>query len=105
VAATVLSEMMPLLLDRQRARALRARFELRIRGGGRFHLHIFDQTAWATPVSAESPDCVVCLTGSSALLIGLGRQRLLRAVASGRALAFGRRPWLGPRLGDMFLTP
>jgi uncharacterized protein (TIGR03083 family) len=105
VAATVLSEMMPGLLDQQRAGQLSGRFELRIRGGQRFVLHIEHGKGWTTPAPESGIDCVMWLSGSTALPVGLGRMPLWRAVAGGGALAFGRKPWLGLRLPSLFLTP
>jgi uncharacterized protein (TIGR03083 family) len=105
VAATVLSEMMPGLLDQRRAGRVSGRFELRIRGGQRFVLHIEHGKGWTTAAPGSGVDCVMWLSGSTALLVGLGRMPLWRAVAGGGALAFGRKPWLGLRLPSLFLTP
>jgi hypothetical protein len=38
------------------------------------------------------------------LLIGYGRLPVWRGIATGKALAFGRRPWLGPRFPTLFLA-
>jgi uncharacterized protein (TIGR03083 family) len=105
VAATVLSEMMPALLDQRRAGRFNGRFELRIRGGQRFVLHVADGKSWTTAAPGSGVDCVLSLSGVTALLVGLGRMPLWRAVAGGGAMAFGRRPWLGLRLHSLFLTP
>ncbi len=39
------------------------------------------------------------------LLVGYGRMPLVRALLRGGILAWGRRPWLGLRLMDLFFQP
>jgi hypothetical protein len=45
------------------------------------------------------------LTGCDALLVGFHRRKLWQAIASGGALAYGRRPWLGLRFPSLFSLP
>jgi uncharacterized protein (TIGR03083 family) len=104
-APVVMSEMMPPLFDPDRAGAFTGRFEIRIRGAQRFLLHIDGGQAWTTRTGGQRADCVVSFAPAAALLIGLGRLPVWRAVATGGARSFGRRPWLGLRLSTMFLTP
>jgi uncharacterized protein (TIGR03083 family) len=104
-APTVMSQMMPLLLDRESARGFTGSFELRLRGGSAFTLHIADGRAWATGPGGAKPDCVLSLDPGAALAIGSGRRSLARAVLTGQAVAYGRKPWLGLRMGALFLNP
>lgn len=104
-AATVLSAMLPLLVDPARAGDLDASFELRIRGGERFILRIRNGTAQSEPAGTARVDCVVALDPRAALLLCLGRQSAGRAALNGAATAFGRRPWLGLRLRGLFVAP
>jgi uncharacterized protein (TIGR03083 family) len=105
VAATVMSEMLPRALDQRRAREFAASFEIRVRGGQPFVLRIADGTARSEASGRERVDCVLSLSGYEALLLGFGRVPLWRVIAAGKALSFGRRPWLGPRFNRLFLTP
>jgi len=52
--------------------------------------------------STDKPHvCVVW----DALLVAFHRRELWRAIASGGALAYGRRPWLGLRFHTLFRLP
>ena len=105
VAATVMSAMMPLLLDPAQAGGFTGGFDIRVRGGQRFVLRVADGKAWAEPPGGQRADCVVWVSGRTALLTGMGRQPLWRAVLTGGIVAFGRRPWIAPRLRTMFPPP
>ncbi|RAG82215.1 hypothetical protein DN069_28810 [Streptacidiphilus pinicola] len=104
---TVMSTMMPLLFDAKRVGDRRLGFEVRIRGGRPFVLRIADGRCRAEPAGAsgsgEPVDCVISLTGAAALHTGFSRRPLWRAMATGGAFAFGRRPWLGPTFHTLFL--
>ncbi|HET9173204.1 MAG TPA: maleylpyruvate isomerase N-terminal domain-containing protein [Actinospica sp.] len=105
---TVMSAMLPLLFDADRAKGLRADYEVRVRGGARFLMRIADGTAEsleAGPGAARTVDCVISLDPRAALLIGFGRSTLARAILNGGALSCGRRPWLGLRFNTLFATP
>jgi uncharacterized protein (TIGR03083 family) len=111
VAATVMSEMLPRVLDERAAGGFAGSFEIRVRGGERFVLRIADGSAESeASVSqdvARSPDvdCALSLSAYHALLMGFGRVPVWRVIGSGQAWAFGRRPWLGLRFHRLFLTP
>jgi uncharacterized protein (TIGR03083 family) len=105
VAPTVMSEMLPLLLDAERAGGVRAGFEIRVRGGAAFVLRIEDGTARTAPAEGQEVDCVISLNACSALMIGYARQSVAHALLTGGTIAFGRRPWLGLRMRGLFLTP
>lgn len=107
VAPTVMSEMLPLLVDRRATRGLTATFELRVRGGRGFVLHLAEGVARSTPLpSAEHPvDCVISLSGCAALLVAFNRMSVWRALATGQVVSYGRRSWLGPRFRGLFLNP
>jgi uncharacterized protein (TIGR03083 family) len=104
VAAAVMSEMLPRVLDERRASGFTGSFEIRVRGGERFVLRIADGRARSEPAKSRDVDCVLILSAYDALLMGYGRIPVWRAIASGRAWAFGRRPWLGLRFHELFQT-
>jgi uncharacterized protein (TIGR03083 family) len=104
VAAAVMSEMLPRMLDERGARGFTGSFEVRVRGGQRFVLRIGDGRAWSEPAASQDVDCVLTLSAYHALLMGYGRVPVWRVIAAGKAWAFGRRPWLGLRFDHLFLT-
>jgi uncharacterized protein (TIGR03083 family) len=104
VAAAVMSEMLPHLLDEHAASGFAGTFEVRVRGGERFVLRIADGTARSEPADGRAVDCVLTLSAYHALLMGYDRVPAWRVIASGKAWAFGRRPWLGLRFGHLFLA-
>jgi len=104
VAAAVMSEMLPRMLDERSASGFTGSYEVRVRGGQRFVLRIADGRAWSEPAKGKGVNCVMSLSAYHALLMGYGRLPVWRGIAAGKAWAFGRRPWLGLRFHDLFLT-
>jgi uncharacterized protein (TIGR03083 family) len=103
VAAAVMSEMLPRVLDKRRASGFTGSFEVRVRGGQRFVLRIADGKAWSEPAESQDVDCVLTLSAYHALLMGYDRLPAWRAIASGKAWAYGRRPWLGLQFDHLFM--
>jgi uncharacterized protein (TIGR03083 family) len=104
VAAAVMSEMLPRMIDERAASGFTGSFEVRVRGGERFVLRIADGRAWSEPADGRNVDCVLTLSAYHALLMGYDRVPLWRVIAGGKAWATGRRPWLGLRFDRLFLT-
>jgi len=103
VTAAVMSEMLPRVLDKRRATGFTGSFEIRVRGGQRFVLRIAGGRAWSEPAQSQPVDCVLSLSAYDALLMGFNRVPAWRVIASGKALAFGRRPWLGMQFDHLFM--
>jgi len=103
VAAAVMSEMLPRILDESAARGFAGGFEVRVRGGQRFVLRIADGRAESEPADGRAVDCVLTLSAYDALLMGYDRVPAWRVIASGKAWASGRRPWLGLRFDHLFV--
>jgi uncharacterized protein (TIGR03083 family) len=104
VTAAVMSEMLPRILDQRAASGFAGSFEIRVRGGERFVLRIADGRAESEPAGGRAVDCVLTLSAYHALLMGYDRVPAWRVIASGKAWAFGRRPWLGLRFDQLFLA-
>jgi uncharacterized protein (TIGR03083 family) len=104
VAAAVMSEMLPRMLDHRGADRFIGSFEVRVRGGERFVLRIAGGRAWSEPPGGKNVDCVMSLSAYHALLMGYNRISVWQAIASGMAWASGRRPWLALRFRNLFLT-
>lgn len=93
------------MVDQQKAAGLRACYDIRVRRGGR-HFMVFDDGA----LSVEKPsdravDCHLSVDPAAFLLVAWGRTSQWRAIGRGQLLAWGRRPWLGPRLRSLMRNP
>jgi Mycothiol maleylpyruvate isomerase N-terminal domain len=103
---TLLSVMLPYLLDKSKAKGLRADYELRLRGTGRrFVVRVAEGEAECFEAGGRDVDCVITMDPCAALLVGLGRSSVARATLTGGARSAGRKPWLGPRFPGMFAKP
>ncbi len=104
-APTVMTAMLPLTLDTDRAKGVSAAYEVRVRGGRRFVVRIADGNAECFEPGEHRVDCVVSLDPRAALLLGFGRKPLARVALTGGAMSMGRKPWLGLTFLRMFDTP
>ncbi|MEV6025939.1 maleylpyruvate isomerase family mycothiol-dependent enzyme [Streptomyces sp. NPDC052036] len=82
-----------------------ARYRLRVWGGAEFGVTFTDGAVDVTSAAPDRPDCTILTEPVTFLLIALGRCNPWRAMASGRVLAWGRKPWLGPRFPTLFMAP
>ncbi|MER5498562.1 maleylpyruvate isomerase N-terminal domain-containing protein [Streptomyces sp. NPDC002561] len=109
-AALVIGQSMPtmmtLALDEEKVRGVGIAFDLRIKGGPRLAVVVEDG---AMTVTRDAPprayDCRITAAPVAFLLVSFRRTPIWRAIASGRMLAGGRRPWLAMRLGELVATP
>jgi uncharacterized protein (TIGR03083 family) len=87
------------------AAGARVAYELRIRGGDRFHF-LFDKGALRVEKpSARQVDCHISADPVAFLLVVWNRQSQWRAIARGQLLAWGRKPWLAPRFRTFLANP
>ncbi|MFI8291676.1 maleylpyruvate isomerase family mycothiol-dependent enzyme [Streptomyces sp. NPDC085614] len=96
---------MPRVVDPAAVKGLSARFTVRLWGGARFGVTVADDVVHTTARPVERPDCTILTEPVAFLLLGLGRCDPWRAIAGGRALSWGRKPWLGPRFPLLFTAP
>lgn len=93
------------LVDSARAAGLRATYDLRIRQGQRFHF-IFENGAVAVEKPASRRvDCHISAEPVAFLMVLWGRRSQWSAIAGGQLLAWGRKPWLGPRFRRLLRNP
>lgn len=93
------------LVDQVAAAGVRATYEIHIRGGQRWHF-LFDDGELHIEDPARRPvDCHVSADPAAMLLVIWGRQSQWKAIAKGRLVAWGRKPWLGPRLRPLMTNP
>ncbi len=99
------------VVDQEAAAGVGATYDIRIRGGGRFLLRFGGGDVLVEPVApgAETPpvpvDCHLSVDPAAFLLVAWGRRSQWPAIARGRFVAWGRRPWLGPRLRPLLHNP
>ncbi len=93
------------MLDAERAAGLRATYDIRIRGGDRFHFIFHDGTLTVEEPSARNVDCHISADPVAFLMVVWSRQSQWSAIAKGKLLAWGRKPWLGPRFRSLIRNP
>lgn len=93
------------LVHQDRAAGLRAVYALRIRGGDRFYFIFDDGQLRVRQASPGAVDCHISADPVAFLKVIWNRQGQWSAIARGQLLAWGRRPWLGPRLRAMLRNP
>ncbi|MFG2331148.1 maleylpyruvate isomerase family mycothiol-dependent enzyme [Streptomyces sp. NPDC048604] len=96
---------MPRVVDPAAVAGLNARFTVRLWGGARFGVTVADGAVRVTDGPVERPDCTILTEPVTFLLMALGRSGPWGAMARGRALSWGRRPWLAPRFPALFVAP
>ncbi|MFD7321723.1 maleylpyruvate isomerase family mycothiol-dependent enzyme [Streptomyces sp. NPDC059875] len=96
---------MPRVVDPAAVAGLTARFTVRLWGGARFGVSVKGDEVRVTAEPSERPDCTVLTEPVAFLLLGLGRIDPWGVIARGRALSWGRKPWLGPRFPRLFTAP
>jgi hypothetical protein len=111
--------MVPAYLDRSKAAAMRATFELRLRGGPRYLITVAAGAATVTcdgvviagsgsdaaDAAGGRPDCWISADPVAFLLVGFGRTGQWGQIARGKMLAGGRKPWLATAFGALITGP
>ncbi|MBY8881778.1 SCP2 sterol-binding domain-containing protein [Actinacidiphila acidipaludis] len=96
---------MPRVVDARAAAGHGGCYLLRVRGGGRFAVTFTDGTARVDAEPPRRPDCTILTEPVTFFLIALGRCSPTAAIARGKVLAWGRKPWLAPRFAGLFTAP
>lgn len=89
------------MVNAEKASGLRATYGLRIRGGDNFHFIFDDGNLTIVKPSSRRVDCHISVDPVAFLMVVWNRQSQWAAIAKGQLIAWGRKPWLGPR----FRTP
>lgn len=93
------------MVDTEQAAGLRATYDLRIRGGDRFHFVFNDGVLRVDDSSPRKVDCHISADPVAMLMVVWNRQSQWSAIAKGRLLVWGRKPWLGPRFRTLMRNP
>jgi uncharacterized protein (TIGR03083 family) len=82
-----------------------ARYTVRLWGGVRFGATFTDGAVAVSTRPPGRPDCTILVEPVAFLLVALGRLGPWGALARGRVLAWGRKPWLAPCFPTLFTPP
>ncbi|MFJ9468144.1 maleylpyruvate isomerase family mycothiol-dependent enzyme [Streptomyces caniferus] len=96
---------MPRVTDSARTAALTARYAIRLWGGARFGVTVSSGAVSVDSQPPNRPDCTIFIEPVTFLLMALGRRGQWSALAQGRILVRGRKPWLAPRFPALFKAP
>ena len=80
-------------------------YALHLRGGDGFTIRVLRGTAAIELLGSRRADCHLNFDPAAFLLVGYGRISARAAIARGRALSYGRRPWLALRFKTLFVDP
>lgn len=106
VLGQTMPAMMPLTLDREKAKGVRIAFDLAIRGGPRLAIVVDGGTATVTrDAPPRTYDCRITAAPTAFLLLSFRRAPMWKLIARGQIRGSGRKPWLAPRLRDLFRSP
>jgi uncharacterized protein (TIGR03083 family) len=96
--------LLPLLVDPVTTAHAHATYDLRVRGGAQVVLAIEDGRL---RVGAPGPpvDCHVSADPVALLLVAYGRTSQWIPILTGKLVAWGRKPWLGPKLVRYLVAP
>lgn len=96
--------LLPLLVDPVTTANVDARYDLRVRGGVRIAVTIGGGELTLAG-DGQTVDCHVSADPVALLLIAYGRRSQWVPILTGKLVAWGRKPWLGPRLVRYLVTP
>lgn len=93
------------MVDQKKAAGVRATYDVRLRGGGSAYFVFDDGALQIEQPSKRRVHCHILADPAVLLMVIWGRQNQWTAIAKGQLLAWGWKPWLGPRLRMMMRNP
>lgn len=105
LALPFLTTVMPRGIDARAAAGHSACYELRVRGVSRFAVTFTDGAVAVCTEPPRRPDCTIVAEPVTFFLLALGRRSAAGAIARGKILAWGRKPWLAPGFPTLFTAP
>jgi hypothetical protein len=93
------------MVNGAKAAGVRACYDLRIRGGDRFHFLFDDGTLHIVEPSSRRVDYHISADPVAFLTVVWNRQSQWRAIAQGKLMAWGRKPWLGLQFRSLHRNP
>lgn len=97
----------PQTVDTARAATVKATVRFHVRGGVTFGMDIDGPRVetYRDPGPGRRVDCHISVDPVAFLLVASGRTSQVRAIATGGMIAYGRKPWLGPKIAALFVHP
>jgi hypothetical protein len=80
-------------LNHEEAASFRARFDLRLRGGGRTVMAFDRGSLTLEPEGERGVDAHISADPAALMLVFIGRQGIEKPLLAGKLTAWGRRPW------------
>ena len=105
VVLEALWTMMPIAVNPEAIRSVQATYELHVIGRDRVRVRIADGSVAVNPSEPMRIDCHIAGTPKGFLLVAYRRISQYRLIATGRMMAWGRKPWLAFRLVNLFFQP
>ena len=96
-------QVMPGWVDPAAVKRHTATYRVHLRGGPSHTYQFRDGALTIDPASPDRIDVHISADPVTWLLLTYGRANPVRAALTGKVLAYGRRPWLAPRLAKNFL--
>ena len=93
------------MVVQEKAASFSACYEIRVRGSGRVYLDFESGTVHVADAAPRTVDCRISAEPAALFLVMWGRVSQWPATLRGRLLAWGRKPWLGPRLRTVLRNP
>jgi hypothetical protein len=93
------------MVDQAMAAGLHLRYDLRLRGSERVTFVFDDGALHIDGPATERVDCHISADPAALLLVTWARQSQWSAIARGKLLAWGRKPWLGPKFRSLMRNP
>jgi uncharacterized protein (TIGR03083 family) len=91
------------MVDREHA--IDATYDVRVRGSASYHFVFEGGQLHVEDPASRRIDCHISAEPATLLALMWGRRSQWRAIARGELMAWGRKPWLGPRLRGMLRNP
>lgn len=88
-----------------KAAGVQASYDVRIRGGDSFSFIFNDGELRVEEPSSRRVDCHISADPVAMLMVFWSRQSQWTAIAKGKLIAWGRKPWLGPQLRALMRNP
>ncbi len=95
----------PRTFSSAKAAGVRATFDVRIRGGDGHYFIFNDGDLTVEGPSSRTVDCHISADPVELLLVTFARRSQWPAIAKGKLMAWGRKPWLGPQLRGLLRNP
>jgi uncharacterized protein (TIGR03083 family) len=97
--------LLPRYVNQANAAEFTATYQIRLRGGPSFLVRFDRGMATVGPPQPGAADCRLTVDPVTFLLVVYGRRSQWPGILRGQLVAWGRRPWLGPRFQRLFVRP